>query len=53
MRRTLTPCGNVRLFRGDNAAAIAPAPTLIDTELRKNFRGKNTARKSFLGHTPT
>jgi hypothetical protein len=28
----------------------APPGTLNDTELRKNFRRKNTARKSFLGH---
>jgi hypothetical protein len=26
--------------------------TLNDTELQKNFRRKNTARKSFLGHAP-
>jgi hypothetical protein len=27
-----------------------PSATLIDTELREVFRGKNTARKSFFGH---
>jgi hypothetical protein len=27
-----------------------PRATLIDTELREIFRGKNTSRKSFLGH---
>ena len=50
IRRVLTACGNVRHFRGEEAAAIGPAATLNDTQLRKNLRRKNAARKSFLGH---
>jgi hypothetical protein len=34
-------------YRGDRKDCRG---TLNDTELRKNFRRKNTPRKSFLGH---
>jgi hypothetical protein len=50
-RRT---CGGGTLpahgFASDVPEYTHASATLNDMELRKNFRGKNTPRKSFLGH---
>jgi hypothetical protein len=50
MRQLSISDASILLFRKRSGARKGGPGTLNDTELRKNFRRKNTARKSFLGH---